>query len=255
MGISHEPIRKNSEKGGGLGLTAAPVEKSTLRILVVEDERKVAKAIQEGLEGNSYAVVVAHTGEDGFFRANSEQFDLLILDVMLPGRNGIEVLSAIRKQGHTVPVLLLTAKDSVEDRVVGLDAGADDYLVKPFAFPELLARVRALLRRGKTESATILKMQDLEMDLLSRSVKRGARLIDLTAREFEVLEYLLRHQGQVVSREMLSRDVWKEHVRHTPLDNVIDVFMGRLRRKVDEGVSTKLLHTVRGVGFVLKAES
>jgi DNA-binding response OmpR family regulator len=256
MGVSHEPVRKNSEKGGGLGLTAAPVEeKGALRILVVEDERKVAKAIQEGLEGNSYAVVVAHTGEDGFFRANSEQFDLLILDVMLPGRNGIEVLSAIRKQGHRVPVLLLTAKDSVEDRVVGLDAGADDYLVKPFAFPELLARVRALLRRGKTESATILKMQDLEMDLLSRSVKRGARLIDLTAREFEVLEYLLRHQSQVVSREMLSRDVWKEHVRHTPLDNVIDVFMGRLRRKVDEGVSTKLLHTVRGVGFVLKAES
>jgi DNA-binding response OmpR family regulator len=251
METTHETSKKN-----WFGLTAKPTEeKGVLRILVVEDERKVAKAIQEGLEGNSYAVVVAHTGEDGFFRANSEQFDLLILDVMLPGRNGIEVLSAIRKQGHRVPVLLLTAKDSVEDRVVGLDAGADDYLVKPFAFPELLARVRALLRRGKTESATILKMQDLEMDLLSRSVKRGARLIDLTAREFEVLEYLLRHQGQVVSREMLSRDVWKEHVRHTPLDNVIDVFMGRLRRKVDEGVSTKLLHTVRGVGFVLKAES
>jgi DNA-binding response OmpR family regulator len=251
METTHETSERN-----WLGLTAKPAEKKgSLRILVVEDERKVAKAIQEGLEGNSYAVVVAHTGEDGFFRANSEQFDLLILDVMLPGRNGIEVLSAIRKQGHGVPVLLLTAKDSVEDRVVGLDAGADDYLVKPFAFPELLARVRALLRRGKTESVTILKMQDLEMDLLSRSVKRGARLIDLTAREFEVLEYLLRRQGQVVSREMLSRDVWKEHVRHTPLDNVIDVFMGRLRRKVDEGVSTKLLHTVRGVGFVLKAES
>jgi DNA-binding response OmpR family regulator len=251
METTHETPERN-----WFGLTAKPTgEKGVLRILVVEDERKVAKAIQEGLEGNSYAVVVAHTGEDGFFRANSEQFDLLILDVMLPGRNGIEVLSAIRKQGHRVPVLLLTAKDSVEDRVVGLDAGADDYLVKPFAFPELLARVRALLRRGKTESATILKMQDLEMDLLSRSVKRGARLIDLTAREFEVLEYLLRHQGQVVSREMLSRDVWKEHVRHTPLDNVIDVFMGRLRRKVDEGVSPKLLHTVRGVGFVLKAES
>jgi DNA-binding response OmpR family regulator len=165
------------------------------------------------------------------------------------------VLSAIRQQGHKIPVLLLTAKDSVEDRVVGLDAGADDYLVKPFAFPELLARVRALLRRGKTEFATALKLQDLEIDLLSRSVKRGTRLIDLTAREFEVLEYLLRHQGQVVSREMLSRDVWKEHVRHTPLDNVIDVFMGRLRRKVDDGFATKLLHTVRGVGFVLKAES
>lgn len=250
MGTTPETSGRN-----WLGLTAKPTEeKGILRILVVEDERKVAQAIREGLEVNSYSVAVAHTGEDGFFRANSEQFDLLILDVMLPGRNGIEVLSAIRKQGHKVPVLLLTAKDSVEDRVVGLDAGADDYLVKPFAFPELLARVRALLRRGKAESATTLRLQDLEMDLLSRSVKRGPRMIDLTAREFEVLEYLLRHQGQVVSREMLSRDVWKEHVRHTPLDNVIDVFMGRLRRKVDEGVSTKLLHTVRGVGFVLKAE-
>jgi DNA-binding response OmpR family regulator len=251
METTHETSGRN-----WLGLTAEPTEeKGVLRILVVEDERKVAKAIQEGLEGNSYSVAVAHTGEDGFFRANSEQFDLLILDVMLPGRSGVEVLSAIRQQGHKIPVLLLTAKDSVEDRVVGLDAGADDYLVKPFAFPELLARVRALLRRGKTEFATALKLQDLEIVLLSRSVKRGTRLIDLTAREFEVLEYLLRHQGQVVSREMLSRDVWKEHVRHTPLDNVIDVFMGRLRRKVDDGFATKLLHTVRGVGFVLKAES
>ena len=256
MGISHEPVRKNSETGGRLGLTAVPVkEKGALRILVVEDERKVAKAIQEGLEGNSYSVDVAHTGEDGFFRASSEHFDLVVLDVMLPGRNGIEVLSAIRKQGHKVPVLLLTARDSVEDRVLGLDAGADDYLVKPFAFPELLARIRALLRRGKTESITTLRMRDLEMDLVGRSVKRGTRQIDLTAREFELLEYLLRHQGQVVSREMLSRDIWKEQVRHSPLDNVIDVHMVRLRRKVDEGFSTRLLHTVRGVGFLLKAET
>ena len=158
MGVSHEPVRKNSEKGGGLGLTGAPVEeKIALRVLVVEDERKVAKAIQEGLEGNSYSVAVAHTGEDGFFLANSERFDLVVLDVMLPGRNGIEVLSAIRKQGQKIPVLLLTARDSVEDRVLGLDAGADDYLVKPFAFPELLARVRALLRRGKNESVGALR--------------------------------------------------------------------------------------------------
>jgi len=226
-----------------------------LKILVVEDERKVAKAIQQGLEGNSYAVAVSHTGEEAFFRASSEQFDLVILDVMLPERSGIEVLSAIRKQGHKIPVLLLTARDSVDDRVLGLDAGADDYLVKPFAFPELLARVRALLRRGKSESVTTLSVRDLEMDLTRRSVKRGPRAIDLTTREFELLEYLLRHQGQVVSREMLTREVWKESVRHTPLDNVIDVHMVRLRRKVDEGFSTKLLHTVRGVGFVLKAES
>jgi len=181
-----------------------------LKILVVEDERKVAKAIQQGLEGNSYAVAVSHTGEEAFFRASSEQFDLVILDVMLPERSGIEVLSAIRKQGHKIPVLLLTARDSVDDRVLGLDAGADDYLVKPFAFPELLARVRALLRRGKSESVTTLSVRDLEMDLTRRSVKRGPRAIDLTTREFELLEYLLRHQGQVVSREMLTHEVWKE---------------------------------------------
>jgi DNA-binding response OmpR family regulator len=142
----------------------------------------------------------------------------------------------------------------VEDRVKGLDAGADDYLVKPFAFAELLARVRALLRRGKFETATALKVHDLHMDLIRRSVRRGAQTIDLTVKEFEVLEYLMRHQGQVVSREMLSRDVWKETMRHTPLDNVIDVHMARLRRKIDEQFPAKLVHTVRGVGFVLKSE-
>ena len=237
-------------------VTARPIkEQRDLRVLVVEDERKVAKALQEGLESELYSVAVAHTGEDGFFRANSEQFDLIILDVMLPGRSGIEVLAALRRQEPRVPVLLLTARDSVEDRVSGLDAGADDYLVKPFAFPELLARVRALLRRGRIEPAATLKLQDLQMDLIARTVKRGSRPIELTAREFELLEYLLRHQGQVVSREMLARDVWKEAVRHSPLDNVIDVHMVRLRRKVDESSSIKLLHTVRGVGFMLKAES
>jgi DNA-binding response OmpR family regulator len=225
-----------------------------VRILVVEDERKVAKALKEGLEAESYSVDVAHTGEDGFFLMSAQPFDLVVLDVMLPGRNGIEILSALRLQGPEIPVLLLTAKDTVEDRVKGLDAGADDYLVKPFAFPELLARVRALLRRGRTEPATVLKIQDLQMDLVGRTVRRGAKTIDLTAREFEVLEYLLRHQGQVVSREMLVRDIWKETMRHTPLDNVIDVHMARLRRKIDERFAAKLLHTVRGVGFVLKAE-
>jgi DNA-binding response OmpR family regulator len=225
-----------------------------LRILVVEDERKVAKALKEGLEAEAYSVDVAHTGEEGFFLMSSQPFDLVVLDVMLPGRNGIEILSALRLQGPKIPVLLLTAKDAVEDRVKGLDAGADDYLVKPFAFPELLARVRALLRRGKTEPATALKVQDLQMDLVSRTVRRGAQTIDLTAKEFEVLEYLMRHQGQVVSREMLARDVWKETMRHTPLDNVIDVHMARLRRKIDERFAMKLVHTVRGVGFVLKSE-
>jgi len=255
MGVPQEPARKTAEKRRDPSLLGPNQEgQAAPRVLIVEDERKVAKAIKEGLEGNSYSVSVADTGEDGFFLAGSEHFDLVVLDVMLPGRSGIEVLSAIRKQRRKTPVLLLTARDSIEDRVLGLDAGADDYLVKPFAFPELLARVRALLRRGKTESITTLRVRDLEMDLAGRSVKRGRRLIDLTAREFELLEYFLRNQDQVVSREMLARDIWKEQVRHTPLDNVIDVHMVRLRRKVDEGFSTKLLHTIRGVGFLLKAE-
>jgi two-component system, OmpR family, copper resistance phosphate regulon response regulator CusR len=225
-----------------------------LRILLVEDERKVAKALQEGLEAESYSIAVAHTGEEGFSRVSSEPFDLVVLDVMLPGRSGIEMLSAMRSQGIRIPVLLLTAKDTLADRVLGLDAGADDYLVKPFAFPELSARIRALLRRGKTASAVSLRINDLQMDLASRTVTRGTRTLDLTAKEFELLEYLLRHKGHVVSREMLATDVWKETMRPTPLDNVIDVHMVRIRRKVDEGFSTRLVHTVRGVGFVLKAE-
>jgi DNA-binding response OmpR family regulator len=256
MGVSQEPARKTAEKRSSPSLLGSnEKEQAAPTVLIVEDERKVARAIKEGLEGNFYSVRVAHTGEDGFFLANSEHFDLVVLDVMLPLRSGIEVLSAIRKQGRKTPVLLLTARDSIEDRVLGLDAGADDYLVKPFAFPELLARVRALLRRGKAEPVTALRLQDLEMDSVGRSVRRGKRMIDLTAREFELLQYLLRHQGQVVSREMLARDVWKEEMRHSPLDNVIDVHMVRLRRKIDEGFATKLLRTVRGVGFVLKAEA
>lgn len=225
-----------------------------MRILVVEDERKVARALEQGLAAESYSVTVAHTGEDGFFRVSSETFDLVVLDVMLPGRSGIEVLSAMRGRGLKTPVLVLTAKDAVEDRVIGLDGGADDYLVKPFAFPELSARIRALLRRGKQEAPVTLQLEDLRMDLISRSVRRGAQQLDLTAREYEVLEYLLRHRDEVVSREMLARDVWKETLRHSPLDNVIDVHMVRIRRKVDEGFPTKLVHTVRGVGFVLKGE-
>jgi two-component system, OmpR family, copper resistance phosphate regulon response regulator CusR len=224
-----------------------------MRILVVEDEPKVARALEDGLKSESYSVSVAHTGNEGFFKASSEPFDLVVLDVMLPDRSGLEVLSTMRHRGMKLPVLLLTAKDAVEDRVRGLDAGADDYLVKPFAFAELSARVRALLRRGNPEPAVVMSLEDLQMDVVTRTVRRGAHSIDLTSREFEVLEYLLRHQGRVVSREMLARNVWKESVRHTPLDNVIDVHMVRIRRKVDEGFDTKLVHTVRGVGFLLKA--
>ncbi len=226
-----------------------------MRILVVEDERKVAKALEQGLEEELYEVAVAHTGEEGFFLANTEEFDLIVLDLMLPGRDGLEILGALRKRGIATPVLILTAKDAVEDRVLGLDSGADDYLVKPFAFPELLARIRALLRRGKVDHLIRLKCADLEMDVVTRTVTRSAQVLDLTAREFELLEYLIRNQGRVVSREMIARDVWMETARHTPLDNVIDVHIARLRRKVDDRFEKKLVHTVRGVGFVLREEA
>ena len=229
----------------------APTVPAT-RVLVVEDEPKVARALREGLAGEGYDVVVALTGEEGFFRASSEPFDLLILDRMLPGREGLEILRALRQKGHLAPVLVLTARDAVEDRVEGLDAGADDYMVKPFAFTELLARVRALVRRGRGDQLLRLVLADLVLDVPTRQVTRGGEAIDLTPREYELLEYLVRHRGTIVSREMLGRDVWKEPERGTPLDNVIDVHVTRLRRKVDQGFPVKLIHTVRGVGFLFR---
>jgi two-component system copper resistance phosphate regulon response regulator CusR len=228
--------------------------KEFVHILVIEDESKLAAALREGLEEEHYEVSVAKSGEEGFYLLYSQPFDLVLLDVMLPGRSGVEILSRLRRNGVTVPVLLLTARDSVEDRVNGLDAGADDYLVKPFAFPELLARVRALLRRGPPERPVRLSLGNLVLDSSGHSVWRAGAPIELTAREYELLEYLLRNQGDVVSREMLARDVWRETARATPIDNVIDVHVARLRRKIDEGFEGKLLHTVRGVGFVLREE-
>ena len=222
-----------------------------VRILVVEDEQKVANALREGLQGELYEVVVERTGESAFFRLTTEPFDAVLLDLGLPGRDGLEILKAIRERGIKTPVLVLTARDALQDRVLGLDTGADDYVVKPFAFAELIARVRALVRRGRAADSPILVAADLEVNLITRKVARGGRPIELTVREFELLEYLLRHQGQVVSRESLARDVWKETARTTPLDNVIDVHIARLRRKVDADQSTKLIHTVRGVGFML----
>jgi DNA-binding response OmpR family regulator len=222
-----------------------------VRVLVVEDERKVAKALREGLEAERYDVRVAASGEEGFFLVNHEAFDCVVLDLMLPHRDGLEVLTTLRKRGLGTPVLILTAKDTVDDRVRGLDSGADDYLVKPFAIPELLARIRALLRRGRPDQVLKLRGDDLEMDLVTRRVTRAGRTIELTVKEFDVLEYLLRHLGRVVSREMLTRDVWRIAARATPLDNVIDVTIARLRRKIDDPFATKLLQTVRGVGFVL----
>ena len=222
-----------------------------MRVLVVEDERKLAQILASALQGEHYDVVVAPNGEDGFFRANAETFDLVVLDLMLPGRNGLEILRTLRQRHIETPVLILTARDGVDDRVLGLDLGADDYLVKPFALAELLARIRALLRRGRPSEVLRLKAADLELDLVTRRAARGDRVLDLTPREFELLEYLLRHQGHLVSREMLAREVWKEPRRATPIDNVIDVQMTRLRKKVDAD-GARLIHTVRGVGFVLR---
>jgi two-component system, OmpR family, copper resistance phosphate regulon response regulator CusR len=225
-----------------------------VQILVIEDEAKMADAIRKGLLADDYTVRVSHSGEEGFYLAQAHSFDLMVLDIMLPGHDGFEILATLRRHGVKMPVLILTAKDAVEDRVRGLDLGADDYLVKPFAFPELLARVRALLRRAKTEADRRFTLTDLEMDVAQRLVLRGGQPIDLSAREFDLLEYLFRNRGRVVSREMLARDVWKEVSRHTPLDNVIDAQIARLRRKIDDRFKPKLLHTIRGVGFVLKEE-
>jgi len=224
-----------------------------VRILVVEDEPKVADALREGLGREGFDVAVARTGEDGFVRLHEEAFDLILLDLMLPGRSGIEILKMLRARGERTPVLVLTARDAVEDRVIGLEGGADDYLVKPFAFAELLARVRALLRRGAAEG-TRLSLGLLELDRLARTVTRSGRPVELTLREFELLELLLCHAGEVVTRESIARDVWKETARATPLDNVIDVHIARLRRKLDDGDTVRHLHTVRGVGYVARAE-
>ncbi len=222
------------------------------RLLVVEDEPNVARALRDGLQAEGYAVRLAHTGEDGFFLATTEPFDLLLLDRMLPGRDGLEILTTLRRKGLLTPVLVLTARDAVEDRVAGLDAGADDYLVKPFAFAELLARVRALVRRGRGDQLLRLTIADLVLDVPSRAVSRAGASIDLTTREYELLEYLVRHKGTLVSREMLARDVWGEPDRCTPLDNVIDVHITRLRKRVDVGHPVRLIHTVRGVGFIVR---
>jgi two-component system copper resistance phosphate regulon response regulator CusR len=226
-----------------------------MRLLIIEDDEKTARALESGLKQEGFSPARARTGEEGFFLLNTEAFALVVLDWMLPGHDGIEILKAVRARGAKTPVLLLTARDAVEDRVLGLESGADDYLVKPFAFAELVARIRSLLRRAAPNESLKKSFADLTVDLEARRVSRSGRPIELTPREFDLLAYLMRQPGQVVTREMLAKDVWGETNRVTPLDNVIDVHIAHLRRKVDEGRSVKLVHTVRGVGFVLRQET
>jgi two-component system copper resistance phosphate regulon response regulator CusR len=220
-----------------------------MKILIIEDEVKIATAIRDCLASASYQADVAHTGNIGIAFLTERKYDAVILDWMLPGCDGIEVLQWLRHRGAKPPVLLLTAKDSVEDRVTGLDSGADDYLVKPFAFAELLARLRALTRRTAAVDPFQLQTADLILDLNTRWASRAKAEIILTPREFDLLAFMLRHKGDIVSRGMIAQEVWRETNRSTPLDNVIDVHIARLRRKVDSGHATRLIHTVRGVGF------
>jgi len=222
-----------------------------VRILVVEDERKVAEAIEHGLTAERHTVTVAMTGEKALALLAGQSMDLVVLDLGLPGRDGIEVLDTMRRDQIETPVLILSARDSPQARVMGLDSGADDYLVKPFEFAELVARIRAIARRSGGQEPRGFKIADLEMDVLDRTVTRGAAEIELTNREFEILRCLFRNLRQPVSRRFLADHVWKGMARATPLDNVIDVHMARLRRKIDADQRAALIHTIRGVGFVL----
>jgi two-component system copper resistance phosphate regulon response regulator CusR len=223
-----------------------------VKILIVEDEPKTGDYLQQGLSEAGFTVELAVSGTDGLHLATSGDYDLLILDVMLPGMNGWQLLRSLREQGRQVPVIFLTARDQVEDRVKGLELGADDYLVKPFSFAELLARVRTILRRGRTGiESTTLQVADLEMDLLRRRVTRAGNRVELTAKEFGLLELLMRRSGEVLPRSLIASQVWDMNFDSD--SNVIEVAMRRLRAKVDDGHDTKLIQTVRGMGYVLEA--
>lgn len=222
-----------------------------MRLLVVEDDTRVRSFIQRGLTEAGFAVDSASDGVEGLSLALLNPYDAIVLDLMLPGRDGLAVLRELRAAGRAVPVLVLTARDELEDRVRGLETGADDYLVKPFAFAELLARIRALLRRG-TARASVIEVDDLRIDLAARRVERAGNKIDLTPKEFALLEYLAHHAGEVVTRTMISEHVWD--MNFDSFSNVIDVYVRYLRRKVDAPFERKLIHTRRGVGYVLSPE-
>lgn len=221
-----------------------------MRVLVVEDDPGVTSFVGRGLRDAGFAVDIANNGENGFELACVERYDAIVLDLMLPVRDGFDILRCLRERGDATPVICLTARDAIDDRVRGLDLGADDYLVKPFSFVELLARVRALLRRGPALAGNPIIVGDLKVDVAARAVLRGAERIELSAREFCLLEYLARHAGEVLSRSMILEKVWDLH--HDPRTNVVDVHINRLRKKVDHGFDRPLIHTVRGAGYVLR---
>jgi two-component system, OmpR family, response regulator len=224
-----------------------------MRILVVEDEKKIASLLRRGFKEQGFTVDVLEDGLEALQRATTEPYDAIILDIMLPGRDGLSVLRQLRESGITTPVLLLTARGEVSERVEGLNIGADDYLAKPFAMDEVVARVRALVRRTTGEKVSLYKVADLTVNLVSREIYRGKRKVELTGREFGLMEYLIRTPGQVFTRTQIQERVWDYHF--DPNTNLVDVYIQRLRRKVDDGEAEKLIHTVRGVGYCLKAES
>ncbi|MEW6061144.1 MAG: response regulator transcription factor [Bacteroidota bacterium] len=226
--------------------------KPLAHILIIEDEKKISALIRKGLEEESYSVEEAHDGEKGEQLLEQNQFDLVILDIMMPKKGGLEVLQSLRQRGNNVPVMMLTAKSAVEDRVRGLDVGADDYLVKPFAITELLARVRSLLRRkkGVEKSATTLTIADLTLDLVSHKATRGGKVITLTSKEFALLEYFIRNKNKTLNRSAITEHIW--NYNFDTGTNIIDVYINHLRAKIDGGFTKKLIHTVRGVGYMMK---
>jgi heavy metal response regulator len=223
-----------------------------MRILVIEDEKKVANFIKKGLEEEHYAVDTAFDGEEGLYMAEVNEYDLIVLDLMIPKIEGLEVLKRIRGKKNNVPILVLTAKNTVEDIVKGLDAGCDDYLTKPFAFLEFLARIRALLRREKTDKEPLLRIADLTLSLVTHKVMRQEREIDLTSKEYALLEYFMRNPDKVLTRTMISEHVWDYHF--DSMTNVVDVYVNYLRKKIDKDFEPKLIHTLRGIGYMMKRE-
>lgn len=221
-----------------------------MRILIVEDEIKVANFIKKGLEEEHHAVDTAYEGETGLYMAEVNDYDLIVLDLMIPKIEGLEVLRRIRANQNTVPILVLTAKNTVEDIVRGLDAGCDDYLTKPFEFKEFLARIRALLRREKTDKDPLLKIADLTLSLVTHKVMRGGKEIELTSKEYALLEYFMRNPDRVLTRTMISEHVWDYHF--DSMTNVVDVYVNYLRKKIDKGFEPRLIHTIRGVGYIMK---